>query len=171
MLFKSTVASLTGLAGLALASPLEIAPRQAAACHQVYVSTQVVQYPFVINQYFEDNTIINIGGITINVNGPTSLVTSGMSHNTSSYQAKLTIHKRDCNHNRTCYQHCDCWRHHPRHAVRLGDQHSRCKEAPSSKRYLCWTKWRFRHRMHQCFGFCSLRRPALLHRWQSCLCP
>lgn len=87
MLFKNTVASIGGLAGLAFAGPVVLAPRQNLCPAPVYVSTQVAPYVVVINQYFEDNTIINVGGITININNaPTSLVTTGMPPSINSLQ-------------------------------------------------------------------------------------
>ena len=44
----------------------------------IYISTNVVSYPLVINQYFESNTIFVInGGVTINIsNAPTALNTT-----------------------------------------------------------------------------------------------
>lgn len=44
----------------------------------VYISTNVVSYPVVINQFFQSNTnIIIAGGVTININNaPTSLITT-----------------------------------------------------------------------------------------------
>lgn len=83
MLFKNSIAALTGLVAAVHATPVDLAERQASCpgeITQVVISTQVVAYPVVINQYFGDNTVINIeGGVTININNaPTSLVTTGM---------------------------------------------------------------------------------------------
>ncbi|KAI9811893.1 MAG: hypothetical protein M1827_005244 [Pycnora praestabilis] len=61
---------------------------------QVYITENTVTFPIVINQYFEDNTVINIGGITININNaPTSLSTStqGTSTVTVTSTASTTI--------------------------------------------------------------------------------
>jgi hypothetical protein len=88
MLFKSAaaVAGLVGLAqGKALAIP-DYYPSDVGAyvnadvdvhvCVQVYVSTHVVAYPVAINQFFGDPTIIIInGGVTINVDSPTTIST------------------------------------------------------------------------------------------------
>lgn len=82
MLFRKPLATFAVLITAAHATPVELAERQlacaAGSITQVVIATQVVTYPVVINQYFGDNTIINInGGVTINVNGPTTLSTTG----------------------------------------------------------------------------------------------
>jgi hypothetical protein len=84
MFFKSLAAA-AGLVTLSQAVSLsENRPAYSDECPKdsgytsVVVKTKVVQYPGVINQFFEENTSIVInGGVTINVNNaPTSIVTS-----------------------------------------------------------------------------------------------
>jgi len=75
----ASVLAFTSLLGFSSASPLE--RRQADMCYEpwvVYVSTNVISYPVVIQTYIAANTIINInGGVTININNaPTSLDTT-----------------------------------------------------------------------------------------------
>jgi hypothetical protein len=88
MKLKQTLASLAGLFSLSNAIPAALTPFEeclAAEIAQVYIETQVINYPIYINTFIESNTIINInGGITINVNNaPTQLVTTVTANTTA----------------------------------------------------------------------------------------
>ena len=82
MFFKNFLPLSLGLASIAAATPLaDLVPRQASCpageITQVIIETQVLAYPVFINQYFENNTIINVGGITITINNaPVTLITT-----------------------------------------------------------------------------------------------
>lgn len=83
MLFQRALFALAGLVSLATASPFwPLSPRlDSNVCLPgqditiVYVVSNVVIYPVFINQTFEYNTVIYIGGTTINVYGPTYIST------------------------------------------------------------------------------------------------
>jgi hypothetical protein len=74
MVRKSVLTVLSVLLNLTRAFP------QAYICpegqSEVQLQTYAVEYLVLINQFFESNTIINVGGITININNaPTQLST------------------------------------------------------------------------------------------------